>query len=150
MYNAIIKSNIKKAFQLLNDHNYLQLSKGLSLNIHHHFSGDHALGGTRNDQAAVKEWFDRVGRLLPNLKLTVNNIIVRGWPNNTLAIVQWQANATLKDGSEYLNDGVHFIRVKWGKITEMNVYEDSQAVANALEKQFQSGIVEAKATQIIS
>jgi hypothetical protein len=40
--------------------------------------------------------------------------------------------------------------VKWGKVVSLDVYEDSQAVANAMEKQFQSGIKEAKAHQIIS
>jgi len=150
MYHSIIKHNIKKAFQLVNNHNYVELVKGLSPTIRHDFSGDHALGGTRNNLAAVKEWFERVGRLLPDLKLTITNIVVKGWPNNTLAIVQWTAAATLQNSDAYRNHGVHFVTIKWGKITQMKVYEDSQAVANALEKQYAAGIKEAKAGQIIS
>lgn len=150
MYNSIIKYNIKKAFQLVNDHNYVELVKGLSPTIRHSFSGDHALGGTRHTLAAVNEWFQRVGRVLPDLKLTITNIVVKGWPNNTLAIVRWTAAAPLLDGGEYKNHGVHFVTIKWAKITDMTVYEDSQAVANALEKQYASGVVEAKAMQIIS
>ncbi len=150
MYHSIIKHNIKKAFQSVNDHQYGQLTKGLSPAIRHHFSGDHALGGTRHDLKTVNEWFQRVGRLLPDLNLTITNVVVKGWPNNTLVIAQWTAAATLANGDAYRNQGVHFVALKWGKITEMTVYEDSQAVAHALEKQYESGIIEAKAPQLVS
>ena len=150
MYHSIIKHNIKKAFQSVNDHQYEELTKGLSPTIRHHFSGDHALGGTRHDLTTVNEWFQRVGRLLPNLKLTITNVVVKGWPNNTLVIAQWTAAATLQNGDSYKNHGVHFVTLKWGKITDMTVYEDSQAVADALEKQYRSGIKEAKSAQLIS
>lgn len=150
MYNAIIKYNIKKAFQLVNDHNYEAVAKNLSPTITHHFSGDHALGGTRHDLTAVNAWFQRVGRLLPDLKLTITHVVVKGWPNNTLVIARWTAAATLQNGDVYRNQGVHFVTLNWGKITEMTVYEDSQAVADALEKQYNSGLNEAKAAQIIS
>ncbi|MBC8112458.1 MAG: nuclear transport factor 2 family protein, partial [Verrucomicrobia bacterium] len=70
--------------------------------------------------------------------------------HNTLAIARWVGTATLENGDPYLNKGVHFITIKWGKLTELEVYEDSYAVYNGLEKQYQSGIVEAKAPQIIS
>lgn len=150
MYNALIKYNIKKAFQQVNAHQYAEVANGLALNVKHHFSGTHALGGTRHDQAAVNQWFDRVGRLLPDLKLTITNVVVKGWPNNTLVIARWTAAATLQNGDAYRNDGVHFVTLKWGKITEMTVFEDSQAVANALEKQYESGLKEAKAGPIIS
>jgi hypothetical protein len=39
--------------------------------------------------------------------------------------------------------------IKWGKLMELEVYEDSQAVYNGLEKQYQSGILEAKAPLLI-
>ncbi len=150
MYNAIIRHNIKKAFQLVNEHHYGQLVKNLSPTITHHFSGQHALGGTRHDVTAVKQWFERVGRLLPDLKLTITNVVVKGWPNHTLVIAQWTATATLQNGDMYRNQGVHLVTLKWGKITDMHVYEDSQAVADALEKQYTAGIKEAKAAPILS
>ncbi|GAB3641582.1 nuclear transport factor 2 family protein [Spirosoma arcticum] len=150
MYNAIIRHNIKKAFQLVNDHQYDEVAKNLSPAIRHHFSGDHALGGTRHDRTAVMSWFERVGRLLPDLKLTITRVIVKGWPNNTLVIAQWTAAASLPDGGEYRNQGVHFVTLKWGKITDMTVYEDSQAVTDALEKQYRAGLQEAKADPIVS
>ena len=150
MYNAIIKRKIKAAFALINQQRYAEVTQGLALNITHSFSGNHALGGSRHDQAAVKQWFERVGRLLPDLYIEVDEVLVRGWPNDTLVIARWHTTAGLKDGSRYHNHGVHFVRIRWVKITDMTVYEDSQAVKEALEHQCAAGVSEAKAVPIIS
>jgi ketosteroid isomerase-like protein len=150
MYHYIVKRLVKKSFGLVNGRRFDELVKGMALNVRHSFAGDHSMGGVRNDQAAVKAWLQRLARVTPNLLITVNHIIVKGWPHNTLAIVRWTAAATLENGDRYLNKGVHFITLKWGKVTELDVYEDTQAVANGLEKQYQAGILEAKAPKIIS
>lgn len=150
MYHSIVRKLVKKSFGLVNERRFTELAKGMALNVKHSFAGNHALGGTRHDVAAVKSWLERLARLTPNLYITVNSIIVKGLPHNTLAIVRWTATATLENGDPYLNKGVHFITLKWGKATELDVYEDSLVVYNGLEKQYQAGILEAKAMQIIS
>ncbi len=150
MYHYIVKKLVKKSFGLVNEHRFTELTKGMALNIKHSFAGDHALGGVRHDVAAVKAWLERLGRIMLKLHITINNIVVKGLPHNTLAIVRWTATATLENGDPYLNKGVHFITLKWGRVTEIDVYEDTLAVANGLEKQYQAGITEAKAPQIIS
>ncbi|MBC7934711.1 MAG: nuclear transport factor 2 family protein [Rhizobacter sp.] len=150
MYHYIVKKLVKKSFKLLNERDFAQLTKPLALDVKHSFAGDHALGGVRHDLAAFKAWLDRLGRIMPKLQIEIVNIVVKGWPHNTLAIARWVGTATLENGDPYLNKGVHFITIKWGKLTELEVYEDSNAVYNGLEKQYQSGILEAKAPQIIS
>lgn len=150
MYHYFVKKLVRKSFKLLNEHNYAQLTKPLASDVKHTFSGDHALGGVRHDLTAFKSWLERLGRVMPKLRINVVNIVVKGLPNNTLAIARWIGTATLENGDHYLNTGVHFITIKWGKLTELEVYEDSQAVHNGLEKQYQSGILEAKSPQILS
>ncbi len=108
------------------------------------------MGGVRHDVAAVKSWLERLARLTPNLYITVTDIKVKGLPHNTLAIVRWTATATLLNGDSYINKGVHLVTLKWGKVTELDVYEDTKVVSDGLDKQFASGITEAKAPQIIS
>ena len=75
---------------------------------------------------------------------------MNGWPNNTLATVQWTSTTTLENGDPFLNKGVHFISLKWGKVTELDVYQETLAIYKGLEKQYQSGILEVKAPRIIS
>lgn len=150
MYHYIVKRLVKKSFGLVNKHEFNDLIKETAVNVKHSFAGDHALGGVRNDQVAFKAWLERLARLMPNLFITIRQINVQGWPHNTLAIVRWSATATLENGEPYLNQGVHFITLKWGKVTEINVYEDTLVVYRGLEKQFAAGIKEARAPQIIS
>ena len=150
MYNYIVKKLVKKSFGLVNERRFAELGESLAPNVKHSFAGSHALGGIRNDKAALMAWFERLGRVMPKLHITVNQITVEGWPDNTLAIVRWTATAVLANGDPYINKGAHFVTLKWGKITEFDVYEDSLAVYNGLEKQYLSGIEEAHAPQIIS
>ncbi|NEU70213.1 nuclear transport factor 2 family protein [Spirosoma agri] len=150
MYNYIVKQLVKKSFALVNERRFDELVNSMVLNVRHSFAGDHALGGVRHDQAAVRAWLGRLARIMPTLHITVNDIIVKGWPHHTLAIVRWTATATLLNGDSYVNKGVHFITLTWGKVTELDVYEDTLAVYNGLEKQYAAGIEEAHAPQIIS
>ncbi|RYZ80090.1 MAG: nuclear transport factor 2 family protein [Moraxellaceae bacterium] len=108
MYNYIVKQLVKKSFTLVNERRFDELVKSMVLNVRHSFAGDHALGGVRHDQAAVRAWLGRLARLTPNLHITVNNIVVKGLPHNTLAIVRWTATATLLNGDSYVNKGVHY------------------------------------------
>jgi ketosteroid isomerase-like protein len=150
MYHAIIRNKVKKTFQLVNEHRYADVVKEVIPTVKHSFAGDHALGGTRNDREAFEAWLQRLGRLMPPLHLTIARITVKGWPHNTLAIVEWKAVSTLENGEPYTNEGAHFITIKWGKVAAIKVYEDSLAVAHALDVQYASGIDEAKAAPIIS
>lgn len=150
IYNYIVKQQVKKSFALVNERRFDELVKSMVLNVRHSFAGDHALGGVRHDQAAVRTWLGRLARLMPTLHITVTNIVVKGFPHNTLAIVRWTATATLLNGDSYVNKGVHFITLKWGKVTELDVYEDTLVVYRGLEKQYAAGIEEAHAPQIIS
>lgn len=150
MYNLIIKNKIRKAFGYVNRHEYQKLVPDMHKRVRHSFAGNHALGGIRNDADTLLTWFDRLGIVLPGIQLAITSMYVKGWPHHTTVFVQWEARETLLNGDPYFNRGLHKITIRWGKITELDVYEDSQAVARALDKQFKSGIAEAGAEKIES
>jgi len=54
MYNYIVKQQVKKSFGLVNERRFDELVNDMVLNVRHSFAGDHALGGVRHDQAAVR------------------------------------------------------------------------------------------------
>jgi hypothetical protein len=58
--------------------------------------------------------------------------------------------ATLLNGDAYSQHAVHLITLRWGKIHELDVFEDSQEVAGALAVQAAAGLDEAVAEQIVS
>jgi ketosteroid isomerase-like protein len=54
------------------------------------------------------------------------------------------------DGDPYAQHAIHVITLKWAKIHALDVFEDSEAVARALETQAAAGLDEAVAEQILS
>jgi ketosteroid isomerase-like protein len=106
--------------------------------------------GARLAREALGRWLGRLARLGPDMKLTVRDVWVKGFPNNTTVIVRWTNTDSLPDGSRYENHGVHVIKMRWGKIVEIDANEDSQAVAEALKMRAEHGIEEAAAPPIVS
>jgi ketosteroid isomerase-like protein len=150
IYSWIVKSRIRQSFDHVNNHRYEELLNSIAPGVHHRFLGEHAVGGERHDKETLRPWFERLGRVLPNLHLTINNIWVKGWPWNTTVVVQWDGIATLLNGDPYYQHAVHLITLKWGKIHALDVFEDSQAIARALETQAAAGLAEAVAEPIVS
>jgi len=150
MYHAIVKRIAKKNFERVNQKDFESLANDCARNVYHRFGGNHALGGERHDRETLRRWLARLGRLGPGLKLTVHDVWVKGLPHNTIVIVRWSATDTLPDGSRYHNHGVHIIRMRWGKIVEIDANEDSQAVAESLKVRAAYGLQEALAPQIVS
>jgi len=70
---------------------------------------------------------------------------VKGLPHDTTIIIRWSATDILPDGLPYQNRGVHIVRMRWGKIVEIDAHEDSQAVAANLGIQAAMGVAEARA-----
>ena len=150
LYATIVKSKIQQSFDHVNNHRFDELMKSIAPNVYHRFGGVHAIGGERHDKEALRRWFERLGRVLPTLHLTVNNIWVKGWPGHTTVFAQWDGTATLRNGGGYSQHAIHVITLRWGKIHALDVFEDSQEVARALEAQAATGLEEAVAEPIVS
>ena len=150
MYHAVVKQIAKKNFMRVNQKDYDALLKDCVPTIHHRFGGKHALGGERHDREALRRWFGRLGRLGPALALTVNDVWVNGWPHDTTIFIRWTATQEMPDGSPYHNHGIHVVRMRWGKIVDIDANEDSQAVAASLKIWAAHGVEEALAPPIIS
>ena len=150
-YHYIIKGVVKQNFKMVQEHRYDAVLKGISnVKLEHTFAGDNSLGGTRRDKESLRRWFERVGTVLPDLIFEVTDIEVKGTPAKTLIMARWTASCVLLNGQPYINRGVHFITLKWGKAVKFDVYEDTQTVTLGLDIQFHEGIKEAKAQKIES
>ena len=148
MYHTIVKKLALQSFENLNHGDYETVLKSISPSITHTFSGQHALGGTRHSVAAMREWFGRLFRLSPGLAFEIRNVAVSGWPWNTTVAVEWIDRATPADGSPYVNEGVHIIKMRWGKVVYLHAYLDTQATIDMCNRLADHGIAEALATPI--
>ena len=149
-YSYIVEKEIRKTFDHVNNHRWDEAVKAVAPNVHHRVSGAHALGGERHDKEAMRRWFERFGRVLPTLRITVNHVWVKGWPWHTTVFVQWDGAATLLDGAAYVNRGLHVFTLRWGRVHALEEFQDSQAAARGLAAQAAAGLGEAAAEKIAS
>lgn len=150
MYHAIVRRVVRRNYQRINEHDYEPLLAGCAPDVRHRFGGDHALGGERRDRDTFRRWLERLGRLAPELSIVVEDVWVMGLPHDTVAIARWHATQPTPDGSPYLNRGVHVFRLRWGRVVDVDVHEDSQLVAKWLALLGERGTTEAAAEKIVS
>lgn len=150
MFHRTIEKQARRTFARVNARDYDAILEDALPDVRHTFAGQHALGGQRNDVEHLRQWFHRLGRVMPALDLTVTDVWVHGGLLRAVLIVRWDAKATLLDGSPYTNHGVHVIHLRRLKLVSLDVSEDSQAVERALARQAQAGVTEALAAPIVS
>jgi len=151
MYHAIVKRIARKKVTRVNGKDFDAILRDCVPDIHHRFGGHHALGGERHDREALSRWFARLGRLGRHLILSVDDVWVEGLPQGTTIIIRGSAtDSILDDGAPYRNRGVHIVKMRWGKIADIDAHEDSHAVLEGLARQAALGVAEAAAVPIVS
>ncbi len=150
VYRYAIERIVRSAFSSLSAGDYQTLLSACASDVEHTFSGEHALGGTRHGREGLESWFERLFRLFPGLDFEVKTVLVRGWPWRTVAMVEWVDRARPADGSPYVNEGTHVLRLSWGRLVGLHAYLDTQKVEEALERLAEEGIEEAAAPPILT
>ena len=150
IYRAVVARQVRGSFEALGRGDFEKALSGVAEDVTHTFEGDHPLGGTRHSREAMRRWFERVYALFPGLDFDVHEVAVKGPPWNTVAFVQWTDTARPRGGTPYVNDGVHVIRIRWGKVVELHAYLDTQKVRDACDRMAAAGVPEADADPILA
>lgn len=148
MYRLIVAARIRRIFARLDAGDWETMIRALAPRFTYRFYGDHALGGERTTVAAMRAWWGRVFRLLPGASFEPRDVLVAGWPWSTRVATDVIVRATLADGTHYENVINQFVRLRWGRVTEVRTLEDTQKLAQALQGLAAAGIEEASADQI--
>ncbi len=144
----IVKRIAQNAFEDLSDRNVEPLIEKSAPDLRHTFAGDHALGGTRHSREAFRAWLERLYRLFPELTFTVRDMMVSGPPWNTRLALSWADRGVAADGADYENEGVHVLRLQWGRLVELEAHPDTQHLERTLDRMAAAGIEEAAADPI--
>jgi ketosteroid isomerase-like protein len=148
IYRHIVENKLRQGFDALNRGDHAQVMSLFAPRFEHVFYGNHALAGARHQHSSIVPWYARLKQLFPDLRFEVQSVAVRGPPWNTVALVEWRDQFSLRDGTRGANQGVHVLRLKWGKVVSLRVYCDTQVVAAALQALQQQGVGEAGAAPI--
>jgi ketosteroid isomerase-like protein len=147
MFRAIVAHRVRTAWSHLARGDYDYVLGQLAPDFAHSFAGRHALGGERHSRATQRAWFERLFRLLPGAEFVVEDVLVRGWPWRTRAVVLLRIRATVA-GEPYQNEFVQTLDLRWGRITHIHNLEDTQKLAAALQRLAAAGTDEAEAAPI--
>jgi ketosteroid isomerase-like protein len=131
----------------MNEHDYEVVLAQLAPRFAITFIGDTTLGGTRTTINAQRAWFERLFRLFPDAQFQLTGVAVDGPPWNTRIAGVFTIRATV-DGAPYTNVFAQFVRLRWGRITEYTIYEDSLRFWRAAQEMAARGVTEATAAAI--
>ena len=125
MYKLIVKRIVRRAFARLSEGDYEPVVKQFGPQSRFLFAGDHALGGERRGQDAVRDWFRQMLGLFPGIRIEPQDVVVNGWPWNTVVATHLFISATLPDGRPYRNEGMQLLRLRFGRVVEDLIFEDT-------------------------
>src|SRR5687767_1062356 len=130
MYHRFVRKQLLHTFERLNARDYDAVMAVFDpAHVEHSFPGQHALGGTRRTMEACRRWYARLARVLPVLRFDVRQVTVAGWPWDTRAAVEWSDEGRTADGEPFRNQGVHLVRIRWGRVTSLTVFCDTATLA---------------------
>lgn len=145
MYHAVVRLIARRTFQDLSSGRIDRFMSRFDPQAVFCFAGQHALGGEVRGSAAIRAVFERMHRLLPGFEVEPVSMIVTGWPWKTLMGTRLVVRAQLPDGSAYRNAGMQYLHLRWGKVVEDRLYEDTAALDRALQVLADHGVDEALA-----
>jgi ketosteroid isomerase-like protein len=96
------------------------------------YGGRHELAGEYRSKAEIASWFARLWELF-RIEFNVHDVVVAGSPWNIRLATRFTARVATPDGRWFVNHGMQYARIRWGKVREDHIYPDTQLVAEALE-----------------
>jgi ketosteroid isomerase-like protein len=147
MYRKIVEMRVRAAWRHLAGGDYEYVLDQFAPRFEYTFVGAHALGGTRHSRDAMTGWFERLFELFPGIRFEVVDVLVKGWPWHTRAVVLVDVRTTVA-GEPYRNEVAQTIELRWGRITRIRTLEDTQKLAGALEQLSETGIEAAELAAI--
>lgn len=148
MYHWIVRRKIAETFGYLNQHDVDKVVGIFDPALTHSFAGESALGGVRKSSALARLWYQRLFRLFPTIAFKVHHVVIAGLPWDTRVAVRFQVEVNTPQEAPYHNEVAQFLRIRWGRITEMYLYEDTRKLEAFLERLGSRGNSEALASPI--
>jgi ketosteroid isomerase-like protein len=106
------------------------------------FVGDTPLGAKLTGLSDIRRWFERFRRLVPKPRFEIQRLVVSGPPWNQRLASHVLIHSTV-NGEPYRNQFAHFLTIRWGKVSDDLILEDTQMWARACQRLAAAGVAEA-------
>jgi ketosteroid isomerase-like protein len=132
MYAWMIGRLVRSRFAAMSREDSEPLLRSFAEDACLQYGGRHGLAGEYRSKPAITSWFSRMWELF-TIEFEVHDVVVGGPPWNTRIATRFTAHLTTADGSRFVNHGMQYARIRWGKVREDHIYPDTQLVAEALQ-----------------
>lgn len=150
MYRFFVREKIRDLFAAVNDGDAEPVLAAFAARFEHRFLGeDHALGGSRRRLDLTRAWYERLYRLLPDIRFELGEIHVSGPPWDTIVVVDWLETNSGTDGVQTENRGIHVVHLCWGKATRLIICPHTAGLRETLDRLYEKGVAEAHAPPIV-
>jgi ketosteroid isomerase-like protein len=86
------------------------------------FPGQHSFAAHYRSREQIARWLGRFAALRP--VYVVDEVMVAGAPWDTHVAVRFHDRI----GDDYANEGMHYLRLRWGRVAHDRVFLDTQAI----------------------
>ncbi len=135
MYHAIVAARARAVWRRIDARDTSAAWAMAVPDLDFEFAGATAISGRLTGRDRFRAWLDAVFDLFGDLRFAVLDVAVTGWPWRTRVAVRLQITATLADGSPYQNTACQWLTLRWGKMTQDWVLEDTARLQRALDVQ---------------
>ena len=128
MFRLVARMMVKRSVRAHVNGDIEALLKTFARDVRFRFPGNNSWAGEFRGVDEVRAWLQRFHRV--GLSLTVDEILIGGWPWNTKVALHFTDHLEGPDGAlVYENTGFIYARGAWGEIREYEVVEDTEKVA---------------------
>ncbi len=128
MYSWIIGRALRMLVDRLNSGDVRFVMRTFANDAHLVFPGDSSFGGDHRGKVAIEAWLTRFVALRPAFEL--HDAAAAGPPWNMRVCFRFTDRIPVPGGGQYVNEGMEYLRMRWGKVQEQRVYLDTEKVAN--------------------
>lgn len=132
MYHWLVRRAVRRAYGQLNSRDVSAVTALFGSDSKFHFPGDHALSGDYRGRREIGDFFARLWELFPGLEFSVSEVVVKGPPWNMTAFVHYHDAAVAPNGAAWRGQGLQHARLRWGKMVDDFIVNDTQAVCEYL------------------
>ncbi|MBB4685780.1 nuclear transport factor 2 family protein [Amycolatopsis jiangsuensis] len=90
--------------------------------------GDTVIGGSWQGRDAIRDWLHSFAARFTDLRFEVEDVALSGWPWRTRVAIRLVVGGTLPDGTAYRNNATQWLTLRWGRMTDDWVLEDTKVV----------------------
>ena len=128
MYSWIVGRAVRMLIGRLNSGDSRTIMRTFASDAHFVFPGRSSFAGDHRGSPAIEAWLERFTALRPTF--VVHDVAVAGPPWNMRVFFRFTDRIPTPGGGEYSNEGMEYMRIRWGKTREQRVYLDTQKVAD--------------------